>query len=118
MGSRLQCSIEAINKMSLEELASIGNARTQEAVLKRLSPSRREALIQECEDRVTFYQNKICNPGFEATSPRSFQGNGFSDPYTELKRYSHIYTCLAGWMTAEDMTVREHGIGALFSKAE
>ena len=110
MGNRLQCSLEEINKMSLDEIADISNSHTQEAVLKRLTPERRSVLTIECESRVLHYQEMICRTGYEAASPRSFQGGLFKDPYTQLKKFSHIYTVLSGWMTTEDLLIRENGV--------
>jgi hypothetical protein len=102
-------SIEEVNKMSLEDIAAISNSHTQEAVLKRLMPSRRAELCILCEEKVLTYQAKVASTGQECASPRSFTGC-FVDPYSQLKKYSHIYTVLAGWMNEEDLKVREGGI--------
>lgn len=108
--SRLTVSIEEVNTMSLTQIAAIGNPHTQEAILKRLMPSRKAELIKECEAVIFQAQEKINQVGYEAASPRSFQGAQFVDPYTILKKYSYIYTTLSGWMTEEDLSVREKGV--------
>lgn len=118
MGSRLQCSIEMVNKMTLEEFACVGNPHTQDALLKRLAPAKRDELKQECYDTIIELENKIGQVGFEAASPKTFQGRGFMDPYTLLKKYSHVYTVLAGWMTNEDLGVRESGVIGYLEQSE
>ena len=109
MGSRLQASIECINQMTLEEIAGISNPRTQEAVLNRLTVDRKAELAKKAEDLVYFFQNQICQTGYAACPGTNFKT---TDPYTNLKKYSHLYTVLAGWMTKEDMASREALAGA------
>ena len=60
MSTRLQISIDAVNALPFDELLSFSNSHTQAAVLSRLSPGRRDALIQEVEEAIKNLETRIC----------------------------------------------------------
>jgi hypothetical protein len=113
MSTRLQISIDAVNSLPFDELLNFSNSHTQAAVLSRLSPGRREALIQEVEEAIKNLETRICGVGYEAASPRVYMGGAYVDPYSQLKKYVYVYTVLTGWMTDADLKVREEGVTSL-----
>ena len=116
MSTRLQISIEQVNALPFDELLSFSNSHTQAAVLSRLSPGRREALIHEVEERIGHLEGKICGIGYEAASPRVYMGGAYVDPYSLMKKYVYVYTVLTGWMTDADLKVREEGVTSLMQR--
>ena len=101
MSSRVKITADT-TQLTIEELASL-SARTMQKVLRAMPKDHRKALLGECEEKIDILSEACTRPGYECADSKIV---GFTSPYTMLKKYSHMYTCLAGFQTAGDLEAR------------
>jgi hypothetical protein len=101
MSSRVKITADT-TQLTIEELASL-SPRTMQKVLRAMPEDHRKALLSECERKIVEYGLACTRPGYECADSKIV---GFTSPYTMLKKYSHMYTCLAGFQTAGDLEER------------
>ena len=93
-----------VDKLSIEELAML-SAPAMTRVLHRLSPERKVELLDECEEHINHATAKACMPGQLCADPK--EATRFAQPYTLIKKYSYLYTCIAGYQTKDDLMHKE-----------
>ena len=101
MSSRVKITADT-TQLTIEELASL-SPRTMQKVLRAMPKDHRKALLSECEEKIDILSETCTRPGYECADSKIV---GFTSPYTMLKKYSHMYTCLAGFQTAGDLEER------------
>ena len=108
MGKRL--ILPGANTATLDEMFEM-SPRTFEACIRRLTPERRQELLLECEERLEYATGRACGTGFAFCEDRT--PNRFSNGYHLVKKFSYMYTCLAGYQTNADLEMREMEMGIL-----
>lgn len=88
-----------VTKFTIEEIAAL-SPHAMEKVLKAMPQEHRTKLLKECEKIVLVFSVACTRVGYECADSKQ---PGQVNPYTMLKKYSHIYTCLAGYQTSRDL---------------
>lgn len=81
---------------------------TMNRTMKAFSEEHKQALLVDCVQRIEFAQMRVCGVGQEASDSRGV--TRFPNPYTLLKKYSYMYTCLSGWQSESDLLAREQAM--------
>lgn len=92
------------NTLTLDQVAMLQSSRMSRAI-KGMSPEHKRALLKECEEKIYVAQMKATSVGQECCDEKGV--TRFPSPYTLVKKYSYLYTCISGWMTKEDLVNRE-----------
>lgn len=74
-------------------------------VVRQMTSERKTALLQEIEDRIAESNAAACAPGRMYADEKG--PTRFPHPYTMVKKYSYIYTVVAGWFSKDDIDIRE-----------
>ena len=95
------------DEFTLDEFAHL-SPRSMTRVLKTMSPEHQNELIAECERRIYYALECGTRTGVAWTSDRG--PSRFPTPYELHAYYSNLYTVLTGWMTKEDIALREEAL--------
>lgn len=74
-------------------------------VLRAMSQEHKHALAEECLVKIEVATGVVCSSGHECADSRGV--TRFPSPYTVVKKYTYMYTVLAGWQSEADLEVRE-----------
>lgn len=74
-------------------------------VIQSMNPERKELLLAEVEERIIQCNAAAQRPGLMYADEKG--PTRFPHPYTMVKKYTYIYTVMAGWFSAEDLRQRE-----------
>lgn len=74
-------------------------------VMKAFSSEHKQVLLADCLVRIEYAQSRVCGVGQVASDSRGI--SRFPNPYTLLKKYTYMYTCLSGWQSETDLEERE-----------
>lgn len=99
--------IQAPDEIPLDQIVEMSTVLMQR-VIKGLSTDRRAELLAEIEIRIDMANSAACAPGRMYADDRGV--TRFPSPYTMVKKYSYIYTCIAGWSSNKDLEAREEEI--------
>ena len=97
-------SLKDPNEFTLEEIRTL-DPKIQAKVVLALSKTRRQALIEECYQKVVFAQNLTCSTPVMCADPK--EPTSTLPPYTTLKIFSNLYGCLLGWQFEADLRERQ-----------
>ena len=97
--SRPKVNVRDPESILLDDLVEM-DARFMEAVIRRMSIDHKTTLLAECEVRVYQYEGITARTSADI-APRGFER--FPTPYAMLKKWSYIYSCLAGYQTNADL---------------
>lgn len=102
MAIKLPMDQDFVNNITAEELGAL-QARNCEKVLKTMNQEQRLRMLIEVENTIYRMEAALDEPFVPVADKHMFR---CTNPYTEMKKYSHIYTILAGWLTKEDLEMR------------
>jgi len=92
------------DRLTLDDLLGM-SAPTMTRALKGMSPVHKNELLIECEQRIRGAVTSATAVGQECADSRGI--TRYPAPYTLVKKYSYLYTCIAGWQTKKDLEERE-----------
>lgn len=101
MGSRP--NLKEPDTFTLEEVCSL-SPRSMTKIILQMSPEHKAELMSECEMRIRVAEAQGSAVGHEWADYRGV--TRFPSPYVLAKKYTYIYTCLAGWFTEADLEAR------------
>lgn len=81
------------------------SSHTMNRVLRSMSPEHKAKLANECLVKIDVATGVVCSPGHECADSRGI--TRFPNPYTIVKKYTYMYTVLAGWQSEADLEARE-----------
>ena len=97
-------NLKDANLFTLEEVRVLSH-RLQARIIGQMSVERRKELTAQCLEKVIFAQNATCCRPINVADPK--EPTNTLPPYTTLKIYENLYTCLAGWQFEADLAPRE-----------
>lgn len=81
------------------------SSHTMNRVLRAMSPEHKTKLANDCLVKIDVATSVVCSPGYECADSRGI--TRFPNPYTVVKKYTYMYTVLAGWQSEADLEARE-----------
>ena len=101
--SRIKLKLKDANTFTLEELSML-SPQTMHKVISQMSPEHKNELLAECEMRIREATERGTAVGMAWTDTRGI--SRFPSPYALAKKYSNLYTCIAGYQTDADLEAR------------
>ena len=91
------------DRFGVEDLFEM-SSHTLNRVLRTMSPEHKDALLDECRMKIEVATCAVCRPGHACSDSKGI--TRFPNAYTTVKKYSYIYTVLAGWQSEADLKAR------------
>jgi len=91
------------DRLTLDELLEMA-APTMTRALKGMSQVHKDELLMECEQRIRTATISATSVGQQCADYSGI--SRWPAPYTLVKKYSYLYTCIAGWQTKKDLEDR------------
>lgn len=92
-----------VNILTLDELFEF-SSHMMARVLKLMSPEHKAKLLLECEEKIYYTTMQATRVGQACVDAKGI--TRFPEPYTLVKKYSYMYTCIAGWQSESDLEER------------
>lgn len=96
-------TLKNANEFTLEELSAL-SPRSLTKILDQMTNEHKQELLDECLMRIEVATARGTAVGNEWADSRGV--TRFPSPYVLAKKYTYLYTCIAGWATEADLEAR------------